>query len=281
MHDITQLMHKISLVPSRVVAAGKVEKPQGREVRPHHHMTWELVYILQGDIQCPIGDRVYEARPGELLLTPPRTVHFEICPTAWACYYVLIDMPPEHPWPRVYRDDSNRTFGSLCNVLIRELGGREPDRDEMLSLVSGHIDVLLRRTHVQRHLSPAERLVREVERYLEERFTQRIVFKDLANEIGVSPSYLSAQFMRLRGRTPMAYLQELRVQHALTLTRNSNAGLEAIATICGYDSASHLSRHVKRATGQSPGAFRSEEVNPQPETKGHVGSPVSVLTTIE
>lgn len=258
------LMHKISLMPSRVITAGKVERPPGSEVRPHHHMTWELVYILQGDIRCPIGAHVYEAQSSVLLLTPPRTVHFEMCSTAWTCYYVLIDMPPEHPWPRVYQDDSNRTFGNLCNVLIRELGGREPDRDEMLSLLSGQMDVLLRRTHVQRQLSPAERLVRDVERCLEEKFTQRIVIRDLANEIGVSPSYLSAQFMRMRGRTPMAYLQELRVQHALTLTRNSNVALEAIATICGYDSASHLSRHVKRATGKSPGAFRNREINQQP-----------------
>jgi AraC-like DNA-binding protein len=261
---MNHLMHKISPVPSRVVAAGKVESPLGREVRPHHHMTWELVYILQGAIRCPIGADVYDAEPGVLLITPPQTVHYEICPTAWACYYVLIDMPPEYPWPRVYQDDTNRTFGNLCSVLVRELGGRQPDRDEMLSLLLGQIDVLLRRTNVQHQLTATERLVRDVERCLEERFTQKIIIKDLANEIGVSPSYLSAQFMRLRGRTPLSYLQELRVQHALVLTRNSNVALEAIARICGYDSASHLSRHVKRVTGKSPGAFRYERIDAPP-----------------
>ena len=266
MHEMNHLMHKISLAPSRIVAAGKVVSPQGREVRPHHHMTWELVYILQGEVRCLMGADIYEVEPGGLLLTPPRTVHFEVCPTAWACYYVLIDMPAEYPWPRVYHDDLSRTFGNLCSMLIRELGGREPDRDEMLGLLFGQIDLLLRRTHGQRQLSPAERLVRDVERRLEERFSQRLAIKDLASEIGVSPSYLSAQFMRLRGRTPMAYLQELRVQHALALTRNSNVGLEAIATICGYDSASHLSRHVKRATGKSPGAFRYEQSEARSES---------------
>ncbi len=256
MHDMTHLMHNTSLVPSRVVAAGRVEFAPGHEVRPHHHATWELVYILRGDIRCPIGAEVYEARPGVLLLTPPQMVHYEICPTAWACYYVWIDAPAEHPWPRVYRDGANRPFANLCNVLIRELGGREPDRDDMLRLLLGQLDILLRRTHAQRQLSPSERLVRDVEQRVEERFMQRITVKDLAAEVGVSPSYLRRQFMRLRGRTPTAYLQALRVRHALALTRNSNLGLEAIATVCGYDSASHLSRHVKRATGKSPGAFR-------------------------
>jgi transcriptional regulator GlxA family with amidase domain len=54
----------------------------------------------------------------------------------------------------------------------------------------------------------------------------------------------------------MAYLQAIRVQHALGIIRNSNLSLETVAHACGYDSASHLSRHVKRVTGQSPGALR-------------------------
>ena len=54
----------------------------------------------------------------------------------------------------------------------------------------------------------------------------------------------------------MDYLQALRVRSALGMLRNGDAGLETIADACGYDSASHLSRHIKRATGVSPGALR-------------------------
>ena len=178
--------------------------------------------------------------------------------TAWSCYYIWIDAPSDHPWPRVYHDDTNRTFGSLCNVLVREWGGQESERAEMLSLLLSQFDILLRRSYGQHQLSPAERLVRHVERRLEESFARPLTIKELANEAGVSPSYLRAQFTRLRGHTPMAYLQTLRVQHALALIPNSNLTLEAIAHVCGYDSASHLSRYIKRATGKSPGAFRRD-----------------------
>ncbi len=79
---------------------------------------------------------------------------------------------------------------------------------------------------------------------------------DVAREIGISPSGLRSLFSRHRAGTPMAYLQAIRVQHALGIIRNSNLSLEAVAHACGYDSASHLSRHVKRVTGQSPGTLR-------------------------
>lgn len=256
MHDLTQLMHKTSLAPFSVVSAGRVEFGQGHQVRPHHHTTWELVYILEGDIRCVIDNTMIEAQPGTLLITPPRTVHFEMCAMAWSCYYIWIDAPAEYPWPRVYHDDRNRSFGSLCAMLIREWGRQEPERAEMLSLVLNQFDILLRRSYGQRQLSSAERLVQQVEQRLEECFAKPVTIKELAHGVGVSPSYLRAQFVRLRGHTPMAYLQSLRVQHALALISNSNLTLEAIAHICGYDSASHLSRHVKRATGKSPGAFR-------------------------
>jgi len=34
--------------------------------------------------------------------------------------------------------------------------------------------------------------------------------------------------------------------------------LQAIAELTAYDSVSHLSRHVKAATGSAPGALRDE-----------------------
>jgi transcriptional regulator GlxA family with amidase domain len=51
-------------------------------------------------------------------------------------------------------------------------------------------------------------------------------------------------------------LQEIRVRHALNLLRTSDITIEAVALQCGYDSASHLSRHIKRATGKTPGSLR-------------------------
>ena len=258
MHEMPQMMHEMPHVPLRVDSAFRVEFPQGHEVRPHQHSTWELVYFLEGHARCPTGNDVYEAQPGTALLTPPRTVHHEIASTAWACYAIAIEAPPQHPWPRAYTDDASRTLGGLCTILVREWAGQERDRDEMLGLLLNQFDILLRRRYAQNLLSAAERMVREVEHRLAEGFSKSITIKDIAADLGVSHSYLRAQFARLRGRTPMAHRQALRVQHAIALIRTSDTSLEVIAQLCGYDSASHLSRNIKRATGKSPGSFRTK-----------------------
>jgi AraC-like DNA-binding protein len=191
------------------------------------------------------------------IVTPPHTIHYESVPTAWSCHCLAIDAPAQHPWPSVYRDDASRTFSGLCELVIREWAGQEARRDEMLSALMTQVDILLRRSYEQRLFSAAELVVREAERRLGENYAKGPRIRMLARELGVSQSYLRAQFARLRGRSPQAYLQTVRIQHAIALIRNSDVALEAIAEQCGYDSASHMSRYIRQATGRTPGSFRS------------------------
>jgi AraC family transcriptional regulator len=143
-------------------------------------------------------------------------------------------------------------------MIVREWASQEAKRHNMLAAMMTQLDILLGRTYEQGLLSAAERVVREVERRIEEGYAKTITISTIASDLGVSHSYLRAQFSQLRGRAPMAYLQTVRVQHALALIRSSDTCLEIIAELCGYDSASHLSRNVRHATGRSPGAFRSK-----------------------
>jgi AraC family transcriptional regulator len=47
-----------------------------------------------------------------------------------------------------------------------------------------------------------------------------------------------------------------RLDRARALLRETALPLADIAAACGYASASHLSRHVKAATGATPGQLR-------------------------
>jgi AraC-like DNA-binding protein len=195
-----------------------------------------------------------------LRVMPAGVPHGELSHTDWACYYIGLDLPARPPWPQLYVDDTYGTISALCGTIAREWNGQAADRDTMLALLVRQLDLLLRRAHDQQDVAPSERLVREGERLLRERFAAPITTAAIATSLGVSSSYLRAQFVRLRGQTPIAYLHALRAQHALALIRNSTLSLEAIAKLAGYDSSSHLSRHIKRVTGSRPGTFRGAPI---------------------
>jgi AraC-like DNA-binding protein len=254
MHISTRFMHKNALMPLRVQAAGMVEIDH--DVPLHRHPIVELVYYLQGDVHCRLGESVVACHPGTLCVVPPQVIHGEIGVRSFTCIYIWLEAPLPLLWPTVYVDDRSNALAHVCHGLVREWNGQERDREEMLDTLINQCDILLRRAHNRDHVPTSEQLVRDGEHLIKERFMTSVTIKEIAETLRVSPSLLRTQFVRLRGCTPMEYLQAVRVEHALSLIRNSDLCLDAVAQLCGYDSSSHLSRHVKRVTGKRPGNFR-------------------------
>ncbi len=253
MQKATGVMHK----SPRLLGAGVHTAKPGKDYPSHAHTSWELVYYVRGRITCPVGDETYAATPGTVLLTPPRTWHAELSRTGYANRFLQVDAIAGHPWPRVCFDDGERSLGRVFDALVRESAQPCGDSDRLCSLLLGELDLLLRRAATAEPVTAAERLVAQAERIFEERFASGIRIAAVAAELGISPSGLRASFARLRGTSPRAALQHVRLRHALGHIRNSTLPLQAIAELTGYDSVSHLSRHVKAATGSAPGALRA------------------------
>lgn len=256
MHETQPILHKTPDDSLRVISAGAWQAVEGSHFLPHKHTTWEIVYYRSGKIACPVGTERYESQPGMLLATPPETPHAEYAWTAYANYFIQIEAPDDHPWPRVCFDDAWRTLSTVCAAIVRECEGEEEDAPRMLQLLARQLDLLLKRAHRRHYLSEAEAVVSRAERLIDERFARPVTISEIAGEVGVSPSYLRGQFARLRGCSPKERLHAVRSQQALAMLCNSSRTLETIAGLCGYNSASHLSRHIRRYAGKSPGAIR-------------------------
>jgi len=259
MHTLTTTMHRS--LEMRLIRIGLWSAPTGRDFPQHVHTCWEVHYYRVGHVVAVINGRNYPARPGVITVVPPGVRHGEIAYTDYENYWIQIDAPSDYPWPLVAVDDENATIGQTARNLFRENQFPEVGRDEMQQLLLAQLDIQLLRTREQASLSRAERLVREAEWTMNERISQPLSIEEIAVMAGASTSRLRAAFAECRGESPRAVLHRIRADHAVRIiqsTSSSAASLEAIAYSCGYDSASHLSRHVRRRTGMSPGRLRAE-----------------------
>ena len=73
----------------------------------------------------------------------------------------------------------------------------------------------------------------------------------IANRVGVSSRSLNRIFKRSLQTTPGKYASEFRLKQAKYLSQETNLSLEAIASRCGYSSASSLCRSYKDAFGKT------------------------------
>lgn len=257
MHDFSNLLHQSQPPALSVIRAGHWDATAGKDYPVHRHTVWELAYYRAGHVECSIDNHIFDGRPGVLVVIPPGTMHGDIARTAYQNVWIQFETP-DLAWPRMCVDDPANTIGSLCTAIVREFEEQGLNYAEITTLLLWQLHFLLQRMQERPRISAAEQLVRHVEIIVAERYHIPLRLKEIAQEIGTSETYLRAQFVRLRRRTPSQHIQAERVKHALALLQTSTQTLESIAEYCGYNSASHLTRHIKRVTGQTPGTLRGQ-----------------------
>lgn len=239
----------------QLLAAASGSFAAGSFFPPHRHTSWEMMYYRDGRTEFTLDGELIECRPGTILMTRPGSVQSERAITRALMYVVAIDAPPDHGWPTISYDDSNQTVDRLCRCLVDEWAGLAPRRDEMITSALWQLDIFL--TRAATASTPDERLIAEAKRLIENGIPTHVRLADVARDLAVCPAVLRSRFQRVCGCTPMEYVKSVRAKSALALLRRSDMTLDAIASMCGYHSASHLSRDIRSVTGLSPGAVRS------------------------
>lgn len=91
---------------------------------------------------------------------------------------------------------------------------------------------------------------------IETQYAHRWTVADIAAAVHVSPSRLHSLFREEVGRSPRAYLNEIRVGHAATLLTATNLDIGEIGKLVGFPDAAHFSRVFRRHAGEAPSVFR-------------------------
>ncbi|MGD1840006.1 MAG: AraC family transcriptional regulator [Thermonemataceae bacterium] len=104
-------------------------------------------------------------------------------------------------------------------------------------------------------------MIEKILEYIALNFQRSLSLKKLANNANYSSFHFQRVFKATTGETPKAYITRLRVQKACKeLLLFPNKTIYSIAVDCGFNSSSDFSRTFKRITGQTPTAFRSQEL---------------------
>lgn len=94
--------------------------------------------------------------------------------------------------------------------------------------------------------------------WLEENYSQKFSMDSLAKKVGLSPRHFKRRFKRATDETPLAYLQQIRIEIAKKELENTINTVNEITYKVGYEDIHSFRRLFKRHTGMSPKAYRSK-----------------------
>ncbi|HVK74572.1 MAG TPA: AraC family transcriptional regulator [Kofleriaceae bacterium] len=92
--------------------------------------------------------------------------------------------------------------------------------------------------------------------YLRENFAEPLPLPLVARKAGFSVPTFSRVFKKATGTSFLTYVRAMRVEHAKSLITTTPMSIDQIAQACGFQSQHHLIRSFKKATNQTPGAYR-------------------------
>lgn len=94
--------------------------------------------------------------------------------------------------------------------------------------------------------------------YIQKEFRNSINIDELAKMCFLSKYYFVKSFKRYTGTTPYAYLTNVRMTCAKDLLRCTDAKINEISNMVGYDDPLHFSRTFKKINSISPSEYRKK-----------------------
>jgi len=95
-------------------------------------------------------------------------------------------------------------------------------------------------------------------KYFSENLGKQITLDDMINITGVSKSYLIKIFKELTNMTPLAFLNQMRIDKAKDHLLNHRLRIRDIALMVGFTDEFYFSRIFKKIVGISPRQFKNE-----------------------
>lgn len=100
--------------------------------------------------------------------------------------------------------------------------------------------------------------IRRAVRWIDEHLSEELTQQSVAEQAGLSSSYLSALFKQQMGITYSDYILRRRMQKGEELLRSSSLCIYEIARLCGYHSDKHFITVFKRCLGVTPSQYRNK-----------------------
>ncbi|BAK98672.1 putative AraC family transcriptional regulator [Oscillibacter valericigenes Sjm18-20] len=237
-----------------------------------HHL--QLFYFLTGSARIYVNQTPFTLDAPVILLVNPGELHYgeELSgETHYFVYRVDLNLMERQsgaaiqclralkagPLQNRLSADDNAIAAPLLQLI--SVCRERPNGYELtlLGIVFSLLGTLLH-TYSRENCCRSEVLMKKQQRfaavfsYLEKHYAQPISLRDAAAQVRLSESYFCRLFRQSTGRTPIEYLNRLRIEKAVDLLNQGGYNVTEAAMVVGFDDANYFSRVFKKYMSQSP-----------------------------
>lgn len=250
----------------------------------HKHDYTEIAYILSGRGKYRLDDEIYEVSEGDLLILNPGVMHQALFTDA------------ENPTTEFFVGFSDVQFAGLkCNeiplpdgqIIVHTKGQLRQRLFKLCASMEAEnavcwqgryymmkaylVQMLLYVIREQTEPMPVKSgysfesvnkkyVVEQIVSYFEDHYSEKVSLDLIAENMYLSPFYVSKIFKSETGEAPIRHLINIRLEKAKELLENGwDGSIQEVAAKVGYEDAYHFSKLFKKRYGIPPSAVKKLE----------------------
>lgn len=251
----------------------------------HWHQDFELLHILDGELEYSVNGRMVHLLPGEGLFVNSRQVHTGRQLANQDCGYIYVRFEPEliggFEGGRIYEkffqpiiESENLPYihlkpdipwqeGVLRQMETLERIKRCGKADAEIQMVqeTAKLWTLLYNNCGQSIVSELEsgsnaKGVKQALLFIQSHFNERITLKEIAHSCNCSKSECCRIFKKIVGQSPLDYVNTYRIKKSLGLIATGEHSMTEIAYMVGFSSSSYFAEVFRQQMECSPTAYR-------------------------
>ncbi len=158
---------------------------------------------------------------------------------------------------RLITSGSHASWYDLLLYVISRLGGKQAAlQTAKFFLLQWHTDGQSPYMAFRENLRHGDAAIRQAQEWLSRHYSHPNAVEALERQSGLSARTFKRRFKQATGLTPVAYVQQLRVDRAKALLEGSDMPVDQIGWRVGYEDTAYFRRLFKRTTNLRPGEYR-------------------------
>lgn len=235
---------------------------------PHTHSYAELFYIVSGDGQFLIEDKLYPVAANHLVIVNPNVTHTEVSYEAHPLEYIVLGIEGvefsvgQEADSRFCILDSN-VSGTILTCMRQILRETEERQVGFEAICQAYMEILIVRlirstrfSVTASSASPGSGQCAIIRHYIDAHYKEQLDLDTLARQAHMNKYYMAHAFKREYGVSPIHYMIRRRIEESRYLLRETDLTLSQISRVLGFSSPSYFSQSFRRSQGMSPIEFR-------------------------
>ncbi len=284
LNDLSEVIHYDSPDIPYAFQDRKLSQYTDMKALCHWHKEIEFIYILDGNMFYDVNGIQIHLQVGDCLIVNSKQLHFGYSNNQNECKFICLLFHPEllnsnlsmyqkyvYPVissssPEYWHFTKDTTCSkNISNHFMKLYDYKNLHDNPIDYYITGFMHILWNELYIntnsELYINPAEAdpdisIQKKMLTFIYQNYSDNIELKDIACAGCVSRSKCCLIFRKYMQLSPIAFLNDYRLQLSTTILKNTSYSITEIAISCGYNHISYFSKMFLKKYGCTPNQYR-------------------------